>query len=203
VVYISGDTMFNESFATAVERLGSQRWLATHADAATRAQYALYDSRRRAIKALASQTRAELKQIYQPNKEAIKNPSAATRDRMAQDKAQAMALLSQRYAALKESWGGYAGYDGWLARANNASLGAQAAYDELVPGFEALFASEGGDWPRFFAAVRKLTELSSDQRRIALGSSAEKSNAHASHSLSNQHQTSRAKPQVGLVSEQN
>ena len=27
VAYASGDTMFNESFATAVERIGSQRWM--------------------------------------------------------------------------------------------------------------------------------------------------------------------------------
>ena len=33
-----------------------------------------------------------------------------------------------------------------MADANNASLGAQAAYDELVPQFEALFEREGRDW---------------------------------------------------------
>ena len=33
--------------------------------------------------------------------------------------------------------------DRWVAQANNASFGAQAAYDELVPGFEALFEREG------------------------------------------------------------
>ncbi|QJC55128.1 hypothetical protein HC248_00391 [Polaromonas vacuolata] len=203
VLYVSGDTMFNESFATAVERLGSQRWLATHADQAARDQYALYDSRRQAIKALASQTRAELKQIYQRDEDAIKNPSTATSDRMAKEKAQAMLQLSQRYAVLKESWGGYTGYDGWMARANNASLGAQAAYDELVPGFEALFAREGGDWQRFFAAVRKLSELSRDQRRIALGSSAEKSTPLANHSLNNHNQTSTNNPQVAFVAGQN
>ena len=30
VVYAQGDTVFNESFATAVERLGSARWMAEH-----------------------------------------------------------------------------------------------------------------------------------------------------------------------------
>jgi predicted aminopeptidase len=37
VVYAKDDTMFNESFATAVERLGGARWLATHASARPRA----------------------------------------------------------------------------------------------------------------------------------------------------------------------
>jgi predicted aminopeptidase len=35
VVYAKDDTMFNESFATAVERLGSQRWLDSEAATAT------------------------------------------------------------------------------------------------------------------------------------------------------------------------
>ena len=68
------------------------------------------------------------------------------------------------YAQLKSSWGGFAGYDGWVARANNASFGAQAAYDELVPAFEALFAREGQDWPRFYAAVRRLAALPASER---------------------------------------
>ena len=38
-----------------------------------------------------------------------------------------------------------AGYDRWVAKANNASFAAQAAYDELVPAFEALFEREGRD----------------------------------------------------------
>ncbi len=47
-------------------------------------------------------------------------------------------------------------YDGWVARANNATFGAQAAYDDLVPGFEALFEREGEDWPRLCAVVKRL-----------------------------------------------
>ena len=59
-------------------------------------------------------------------------------------------------------------YDGWVARANNATFGAQAAYDELVPGFEALFEREGEDWPRFYAAVKQLAKLPKDGRDQAL-----------------------------------
>ena len=49
--------------------------------------------------------------------------------------------------------------DGWVARANNASFGAQSAYDDLVPAFEALYQREGRDWPRFHAAVRRIAAL--------------------------------------------
>ena len=37
-----------------------------------------------------------------------------------------------------------------VAQANNATFGAQAAYDELVPAFEALFAARG---PRLDAVL--------------------------------------------------
>ena len=55
-----------------------------------------------------------------------------------------------------------------MARANNASLGVLAAYNELVPGFERLYEREGRDLPRFYAAVRALAELPKDERRATL-----------------------------------
>lgn len=163
VVYVAGDTMFNESFATAVERLGSQRWLATQASDAARTQYATFDQRRQAFRALALATRRELADIYE-SKEALRQE---TRGPVAM-KSVAMQNFRDNYARLKASWGGFAGYDPWVARANNAAFGAQAAYDELVPGFEALFAREGGNWQRFYDAVRQLAALPQDQRHQAL-----------------------------------
>jgi predicted aminopeptidase len=163
VVYAAGDTMFNESFATAVERLGSQRWLATHASNAARTQYAEFDRRRQEFRALALATRRELAAIYE-SKEALRQgiPGQVAMKNIA------MKNFRDRYAQLKTSWGGFAGYDPWVARANNAAFGAQAAYDELVPGFEALFAREGGDWSRFYDAVKQLAALPQDQRHQAL-----------------------------------
>lgn len=79
-----------------------------------------------------------------------------------------MQNFRNRYEALKASWGGYAAYDPWVARANNAAFGAQAAYDELVPGFEALFEREARDWQRFYDAVKALARLPKDERRKAL-----------------------------------
>lgn len=61
-----------------------------------------------------------------------------------------------------------AGYDRWVAHANNASFAAQAAYDELVPAFEALFAREGRQWPRFYDAVRQLAKQPETQRHQSL-----------------------------------
>lgn len=169
VVYASGDTTFNESFATTVERLGSQRWLQTQAGDAARVEYAALEKRRQDFRALTLATRRELEAIYQDNKEDEKKEDrpAATAAQL-EAKATAMQRFRDNYAKLKVSWGGFTGYDAWMANANNASLGAQAAYDELVPGFEALFEREGRDWKRFYDAVRRLAALSKDERRKAL-----------------------------------
>ena len=55
-----------------------------------------------------------------------------------------------------------------MARANNATLGTQAAYDELVPRFMALFEREGRDFKRFYDAVRALAEQPKAARQAAL-----------------------------------
>lgn len=164
VAYAKDDTMFNESFATAVERLGSARWLAAQADDAARAEYAQFDARRNEFRALTLAARRELADIYAD--------AGASADRQQARKAQAMADFRARYAALREHWGTDAqrlrGYDQWVERANNASLGAQAAYDELVPAFEALHRRLGGDWHRFYDEVKRLAALPKDERRDAL-----------------------------------
>jgi IS30 family transposase len=96
-------------------------------------------------------------------------------------KTEAMQSFRSDYAALRAGWleapsdrptamnaAQLAGYDRWVAHANNASFAAQAAYDELVPAFEALFAREGRQWPRFYDAVRQLAKQPETQRHQSL-----------------------------------
>jgi predicted aminopeptidase len=167
VLYVADDTTFNESFATAVERLGGERWLA-QASPAARADYAAFDERRRAFRALTLSVRKNLEQIYDSaldGKEiaAIENKSALRASKHA-----VMADFRQRYAELKAGWGGHSGYDAWVARANNASFAVQAAYDAQVPAFMALFEREGRSFPRWYAAVRRLAQLPTAERDAEL-----------------------------------
>jgi predicted aminopeptidase len=164
-LYVKGDTAFNESFATAVERIGGARWLATQAGEAARLDYERFDTRRRQFRALAADTRRALQAVYA-------SEAARARDWKTVDagKAAVMDAFRERYAALRSTWPGpgQGAYDAWVARANNAAFGAQAAYDDLVPGFEALFEREGRDWPRFYAAVKRIAALPNEERRQAL-----------------------------------
>jgi predicted aminopeptidase len=163
VVYAKDDMMFNESFATAVERLGAARWLAAFGSEAAQKDYAALEARRRQFRALTQDTRRQLAEIYEPNRTpALDAPAQlAMKNRAIED-------FRERYAELKASWGGSAasvsGYDRWVAQANNAFFGAQAAYDELVPSFEALFEREGGNWQAFYDAVKQLARMPEDER---------------------------------------
>ncbi len=167
VVYASGDTMFNESFATAVERLGSKSWLGTQASEAARQEYAALDQRRQQFRALGLKMRTDLARIYLTN-EAVAQSNRVQAATQSIAKGLAMQRFRSDYAQLKAAWGGFSGYDGQVARANNASFGAQAAYDELVPGFEALFEAGGRDWQRFYDAVKRLAALPKNERHQAL-----------------------------------
>ena len=159
VVYANGDTVFNESFATAVERLGGARWLAQASPAAQQA-YAEFNGRRQAFRALTRDTRRQLQALY--------GDTGLTDDAKRERKTQILRSFRERFESLKQAWNGYKGYDAWVAQANNASFGAQAAYDQWVPAFEALFEREGRDFGRFYDAVRRLAEQPAEQRKEAL-----------------------------------
>ncbi|RYF33177.1 MAG: aminopeptidase, partial [Comamonadaceae bacterium] len=165
VLYVPDDTLFNESFATAVERIGGAMWLQREASETVRADYAQFDGRRQQFRALTLQTRRTLTGIYES-----KGTAAPDRAAQAASKKIAMDDFRARYADLRASWTGprQGAYDGWVARANNAMFGAQGAYDDLVPNFEALFAQEGRDWPRFYSAVKRLAALPKPKRLAAL-----------------------------------
>jgi predicted aminopeptidase len=167
VVYAQGDTLFNESFATAVERLGTERWLATQARPEVRQAFAASEERRQAFRALTRATRARLAEIYEQNKAPAHNSQA-----LSAMKSVAMQDFRARYAVLRERWlaqgARVEGYDRWVAQANNASFAAQAAYDAWVPAFEALFAQQGQRWDAFYDAVRHLAALPQDERHARL-----------------------------------
>jgi predicted aminopeptidase len=164
VIYTKNDTMFNESFATAVERLGGARWLQTQAGDKARQEYAAYDGRRRAFRELSRLARERLKALYD-------EPGMSPEARQAA-KQKVMDQFRSDFARMKEQYGGDAaawrGYDRWVREANNAFFGAQAAYDELVPGFEAVFHANGDDWQRFYQAARELAKLPRDERHRRL-----------------------------------
>lgn len=183
VVYVADDTAFNESFATAVDRLGGARWLTRHGSETAKAEYMIYDERRKQFRALTKKTRLQLLEIYDKNKPAagdkyaqfaIKNiakneeKSQKETQEKIEIKKKIIESFQSQYELLKTSWNGYTGYDNWVKQANNAAFGALAAYDDGVPQFEALFEQQGGDWVKFYAAVQHLAALPKEARQQAM-----------------------------------
>ena len=164
VAYAKGDTEFNESFATAVEREGQRRWLAARADAATRreleAGIASELRRQEQFVALVQGAVADLHALYQGGL-----PEAEMRGA----KRARLDTLRADYAVLKTEWNAYSGYDAWFAAGlNNAQLATVTTYNALVPAFAALLAEEGGDLPALYARAQALEELPADERRVRL-----------------------------------
>lgn len=160
VVFVGGDTTFNESFATAVEREGVRRWLAANEDPALRQSYAEFARRRQQFLDLLLKYRDSLEALYK---------SGEPDDVKRAGKRRLFAELRAEYGALRASWGGFAGYDRYFAQdLTNAHLASVGAYNALVPAFDALLDREGGDFPRFYGEVRRLARLPRDDREAEL-----------------------------------
>lgn len=161
VEYVRDDTVFNESFATAVERAGLARWVAQRRDPVLDEQYAQYRAHHAGLLELIGTTQKALQSLYD-----TPLPEAELRTR----KQQILADLPLRYERMRdERWNGFHGYDAFfLSPWNNARIAALAAYQDDVPAFEALLGQEGGSLPRFFARVKELARLDPDERRRAL-----------------------------------
>ena len=161
VVYVSGDTTFNESFAVAVEEEGVRRWFARGAgDASSAAAYALSVERKRRFVALLTTHRLALQAAYA-------KPLGDQEKRV--EKRAVFAALQADYAAAKRDAGdplfGFAGYDRYFAQAlNNANLAAVATYTQRVPAFAKLLDDLHGDLPRFYRAVEALAALPVEER---------------------------------------
>lgn len=160
VVYVRDDSRFNEAFATTVELEGVRRWLQARGSAGEWQDYLARTGRAQDFQALLRATREQLAKLY---------AGAAPDDEKRRRRGEILAATERAYVDLKGSWGGYAGYDGWMARGlNNARLASAATYHDLVPAFQGLLAAAGGDLPGFYARVRELAALPPDERLVRL-----------------------------------
>src|SRR6185437_5297913 len=100
-VYIKGDTVFNESFAVSVEEEGLRRWLDREGTPAQRVAYAESRRRQGEFAALVLRYRKRLADFYA-------EPLSTEEKR--EGKRRLFAEMSDDYAALKTSWGGFTGF---------------------------------------------------------------------------------------------
>jgi predicted aminopeptidase len=157
VLYVPGESEFNESFATVVEDAGLERWLAARGRKSELTNWNRDRERYADFIALLLETRNRLRELYGSSV-----PPATMRTR----KQEEFGLLKLRYGDLKKKWGGYAGYDNWFGRTlNNANLVSAATYHGCVPGLTGMLEEVNGDLARFYEAAKQLAGASADARR--------------------------------------
>jgi predicted aminopeptidase len=158
VVYVKGDSAFNESFASAVEEFGIQAWWTARAQHDAHRRY--LDSRqlRERLMRLVDVARSDLTTLY---------ASGAADDDRRVGKRQRFDLLATQVAAELERNGRQPGQ--WLnGELNNARLVPMALYEGWLPAFRAMLRSCDNDIQCFYDAARNLAEVSKEERDAAL-----------------------------------
>jgi len=179
LLYVRNDSTFNESFATAVETIGRQRWARSVARAGSQqaagvghalptggigaqskaqSQAAL---RRRQYDDLGRTIRQHLQQAYAEAADGA--PPAAEKIRIFED-------FADRHEALKSRWNGQSPIDHWFdgEGPNNARIALFSTYELEVPALLEVFRQCGEQLSCFYAEAEMLARLEPADRRARL-----------------------------------
>lgn len=156
-LYVAGDTVFSESYAMSIENEGMRRWLAKYGTPELAAQDAAERARQKEWEDLLLARREQLQQVYdQPISDAEKREQKAK-------------ILDDLQATLTDKLRTWRNDPSVTAqRPNNATLGAVAAYADLVPDFEKLLARVGGDIPAFIREATACSKKPKPERAACL-----------------------------------
>jgi predicted aminopeptidase len=161
LIYVAGDSEFNEAFATTVEDAGLERWLVHQGNPERIRAYRESQAHAQQFLVLLSATRARLARLY---------ASGAPVGELRIGKVRILGELAAELRTLEaRQQARYPLYEEWLAVGlNNAQLAAVATYYECVPGFRRLLHDSGDELERFYAAVRAVAQLPRAERHARL-----------------------------------
>jgi len=152
VLYVKGDSGFNESFASAVEEFGVERWLVSRG---SDQDYQLYLQRRQSrerMMQIVAAARGDLEQIYSAPGD-VKQKRSRKQQRLKR-------LTVELSANLEES--GHATPIWLRAGLNNARLASLILYHGRLPEFRRLLADCNGGIQCFYSRARELAEVAPD-----------------------------------------
>ena len=146
VLYIKGDSAFNESFATAVEEFGVLHWLRARGTSADVDEYLARRRLRQELMDLVAIARDDLEAIYaRADEDDARRISKALRLEALQDAVAARLAQSGRDPG------------SWLSgELNNARLVSMTLYEGRLPEFRALFRECAEDFACFYEKARRL-----------------------------------------------
>lgn len=175
-LYVGDDSTYNESFASFVEREGLRQWLqqmlqtdSSQQNNDIAEQVALGRQRQNAFIDLLQRTREDLEEIY---------GSSIDVEEMRSAKALRFDQMRSEYAALKESWDDYPGYDRWFEQdLNNARLVSVGTYNDYIPAFEEMFKQNGSSLEKFYSAALEVSKMPAPERSKVMEELLSKSSA--------------------------
>lgn len=160
VVYVPGDSVFNESFATAVEHEGVRRWFVSNGTAFQQAVLSSRQEREAVFTDLVLRHRKQLQEMFH---------SDITDVEKRIQKAHIFEELHKKFLHLKADKAEFSIYDQWFAQPlNNALLATVSLYTQLLPAFQAILVQHDKDMERFFDAVTKISKLPKKERNLVL-----------------------------------
>lgn len=147
VMYVPGDSAWNEAFATAVEEEGVARYAAVHGTPEALQEWRVRRQLRIEVTDGFIRARRDLAALYKSGLD-----QATTRE----EKARRMQALAEEVRSIEQRHGRFSGYRGWIeAGLNNAHLAAVATYYDRVPEFEKMLRERcGGYLPCFYVEAR-------------------------------------------------
>jgi predicted aminopeptidase len=160
VVYVKGDTSFNESFASAVEQLAVAQWLRDSGREQELAAWSRHDAWVETFSAWLKMHRENLQAIYQSDID----------DHHKRKQKQAyLASMQQLYHDFRQQHQGDSSFDRWMQQPlNNARLLSIGSYNDWVVAFRHLMGQQACRWPAFYRAAEDLAALQPEQRTQAL-----------------------------------
>ncbi|MEX0976012.1 MAG: aminopeptidase [Woeseia sp.] len=158
VLYVKGDSRFNESFATAVADIGIRRWLVMRDEDDILSTYRNSRQRQRALVKVVEQARSSLAALYDSDSE----PQV-----MRQEKQGIFARLVRDVEALNEQ-SAAPGRIALAAPLNNARLVSLGLYEGWSEAFRNIYNECMQELECFYRQSRELADLSHEERLVRM-----------------------------------
>lgn len=160
-LYLRGDTLFNESYASFIGQIGVVLWLESAGREGQLADWLDQQQAAAQFDALLLRARTSLAALYAGN---------AEDERKRQSKSAIFDQLRVDYGHLvRDTWQGRDFFGGWFSGSlNNARLALFASYRGGICAFSALYRDSGQDLQQFYARAAAQAELADDARRAWL-----------------------------------
>tara|TARA_B100000963_G_C22608247_1_gene663632 strand:- start:437 stop:1339 length:903 start_codon:yes stop_codon:yes gene_type:complete len=160
-IFIKNDTIFNESFASFVEDVGSSLWIKKYGDEYDLQVYKQKKRKRLEVSKILSIARQRLKELYARNLE---------KDEIQLEESEIFQKLRTKLEQLTETKELSEDYQKWISQINTAWLAAFSLYEGYKPFFHELFIRNNSDWVKFYKEVKKLEKIKKSDRDFIIES---------------------------------